>query len=58
MPTAARAVVDAMERMAEAGFNYGRATSEPIHAWGACGPDGDPSQRRECLAGNWYFVDE
>lgn len=26
---AARGVVDAMERMADTGFNYGRATSEP-----------------------------
>jgi len=29
MPAEAWRAVDAMERMAEAGFNYGRATSEP-----------------------------
>ena len=28
-PSAARGVVAAMDRMADAGFNYGRATSEP-----------------------------
>ena len=29
MPAAALAAVEAMERMASTGFNYGRATSEP-----------------------------
>ena len=29
MPAAALTAVEAMERMASTGFNYGRATSEP-----------------------------